>query len=94
MIATPDEWAELTLRLPCREAAAVCFSAKEAFHKAWFPATRRHLDFREVRVSVDGDRFEVSLAAPAVPSLGGRRSWQGNVRRTPQYVAAALRIPR
>jgi 4'-phosphopantetheinyl transferase EntD len=41
----------------------VVFSVKEAFYKAWFPLTRRWLDFLDVQVHLDPSRgrFQATL---------------------------------
>jgi 4'-phosphopantetheinyl transferase EntD len=43
------------------------FSAKESVYKAWFPLTRRWLDFSEASVTVDADAetFAARLLVPA-----------------------------
>ncbi len=59
----------------------VVFSAKEALFKAWFPATRRRLDFYHAEISLDPDRgrFRARLLIEEpvfrgrpVPHLDGR----------------------
>ena len=50
------------------------FSAKESVYKAWFPLTRKWLDFDETEVVIDpqGGRFTAQLLVPG-PVIGGRR---------------------
>lgn len=48
------------------------FSAKEAVYKAWFPLTRRWLDFREASVTLVPDgTFHARLLVPG-PTVAGR----------------------
>jgi 4'-phosphopantetheinyl transferase EntD len=48
----------------------VVFCAKEAVYKAWFPLTRRWLDFPDVSVTVHVDgTFHARLRVPAPPAL-------------------------
>lgn len=58
---------------------AVCwdrllFSAKESIYKAWFPLTKKWLDFAEAEVVIDprAGRFVAHLLVPG-PMIGGRR---------------------
>jgi 4'-phosphopantetheinyl transferase EntD len=49
----------------------ILFCAKEAVYKAWFPLTRRWLDFAEVSTSVDPDgTFAARLRVPS-PHVAG-----------------------
>ena len=63
--------------MSCARAGPTCawdrllFSAKEAVYKAWFPLTRRWLDFEEADVTIDPDgRFTARVLA-ADPSADG-----------------------
>lgn len=49
------------------------FSAKESVYKAWFPLTRRWLDFSQAELSIDPStrRFVATLLVPG-PMVGGR----------------------
>jgi 4'-phosphopantetheinyl transferase EntD len=48
------------------------FSAKESVYKAWFPLTRRWLDFLEARITIDpAGRFSARLLVPG-PVVAGR----------------------
>jgi 4'-phosphopantetheinyl transferase EntD len=50
----------------------ILFCAKEAVYKAWFPLTRRWLDFPDVSVTVHVDgTFHARLRVPAPPALDG-----------------------
>jgi 4'-phosphopantetheinyl transferase EntD len=58
----------------------VIFSAKESVFKAWFPLTRRWLDFTDAIVTLDpaAHQFSVSLLArPAIISGCALRSFRG-----------------
>ena len=70
------------------------FVAKEAFFKAYFPATRGLLDFQDVRVTVDPatDRFEARLMKPGSPSLRGVRSFVGRYATLGSHVVAGVWI--
>lgn len=55
------------------------FSAKESVFKAWYPLTKRELDFAKARVTFRaGGKFEASLLV-AVPAIAGRslNVWSG-----------------
>ncbi len=58
------------------DAAAVVFSAKEAFYKLYFSVTERFAWFDDVYVEVDWARrsFVASLVSDTLPRLPGRRS--------------------
>ena len=49
------------------------FSAKECVYKAWFPLTRRRLDFANAEVSIDCDdgKFSARLLVPGPMLAGG-----------------------
>ena len=95
LICRPDE-------TDCDETSGVVdltllrFVAKEAFFKAYFPAIRTFLDFRDVKVSVNPtrDRFEARLMKPNSPSLDGSRAFDGRVAAFGSHVAAAVWIAR
>lgn len=72
------------------------FSAKEAVYKAWFPLTRRWLDFADVEVSLDPARarFRAALLVPgpvvdgvALTELSGRWAVQDGI------VCTAIVVP-
>jgi 4'-phosphopantetheinyl transferase EntD len=49
----------------------ILFCAKEAVYKAWFPLTRRWLDFADVSTTVYPDgTFQASLSSPGQPVAG------------------------
>jgi 4'-phosphopantetheinyl transferase EntD len=51
--------------------ATLIFSAKESVYKAWFPPTRRWLEFADVELTIDPERgtFVARVSAPVPPSL-------------------------
>jgi 4'-phosphopantetheinyl transferase EntD len=71
-IARPDERVELAQLM--RAAPAVCwdrllFSAKESVYKAWFPLTRRWLDFEDVTLAFDPQRQAFNAELHVTPPL-------------------------
>jgi 4'-phosphopantetheinyl transferase EntD len=69
-ICTPRESAWLA-SLPPHERAAMAtliFSAKEAYYKCQYEYTRAWLDFHDVEVTIDGDRFTVGARGTAAPA--------------------------
>ena len=78
----PDEAVEL---------ATVYFSAREAFFKAQFPATRMLLDHLDVRLSRVGDAaVDIELCVP-VPGLGGPGSrFRGLYRLRGDHVLSSV----
>ena len=96
-IARPDEWPSIMRGAACgRVAAALCFSAKEAVYKAYFPSTAAYLDFHDVRVEVQWSRrtFTATLLSPDKPGLGGRRSWHGHFLVAERSLATAVFVHR
>ncbi|MFJ2901006.1 4'-phosphopantetheinyl transferase [Streptomyces sp. NPDC087212] len=68
-VALPSEAARLRRlaeRLPDLHADRLLFSAKESVYKAWFPLTRRWLDFSEADIDLVTD--------PGEPTRGGFRA--------------------
>jgi 4'-phosphopantetheinyl transferase EntD len=95
LICRPDE-------TNCNETAGgvdpalMRFVAKEAFFKAYFPATRNFLDFQDVKVSFDpaGHRFQAHLMRPDSRSLCGSRTFAGRFATLGSHVVAAVWIER
>jgi len=61
IVLLPEEQrmvAELTRRNPEIAWDRLIFSAKESVFKAWFPVTRRWLDFLECQISLEGQSFQ------------------------------------
>ncbi|MGH3366497.1 MAG: 4'-phosphopantetheinyl transferase superfamily protein [Nocardioidaceae bacterium] len=85
-ILNPDERLELTALAAVHADVhwdRIAFCAKEAAYKAWFPRTRRWLDFTDVRTTVRPDgTFIADVPTPDLPTaadgrrtlLAGRRS--------------------
>jgi 4'-phosphopantetheinyl transferase EntD len=74
-IALPEERDRLGVLGSCYRTVCwdrLLFSAKEAVYKAWFPLTRRWLDFHEAAItfSPHGGEFTASLLVPG-PLLNG-----------------------
>lgn len=96
VICTPRERAELAAR-PAAErrlAAALVFSAKEAFYKCQYTLTGSWLGFQDVEVDLHGAppgfRITVVADAPALPA----RSFEGRCAAGETIVAAAIAFPR
>jgi 4'-phosphopantetheinyl transferase EntD len=80
-VCTADEIARFAA-LPILEGAdwpKLCFSAKEAVYKSYYPLTRHALGFRDVELEFDpaGQRFVATLIRSDAPSAAGRRSFPG-----------------
>jgi 4'-phosphopantetheinyl transferase EntD len=75
-------------------AAAVIFSAKEAFFKCQFTLTRAWLEFRDVRMRLDhaAGAFTISLRSACGP-LGAAGPFRGSYAIRPGLVATAICIP-
>ena len=95
LICRPDE-TDLDETGGTVDATLLRFVAKEAFFKAYFPATRGFLDFQDVRVAVDpaSDRFEARLMEPSRPSLCGARAFVGRFAMLGSHVVAGVWIAR
>jgi 4'-phosphopantetheinyl transferase EntD len=62
---------ELTAPHPERHWDSILFCAKEAVYKAWFPLTRRWLDFGDVEVTLDpGGSFVARVGVPQPHAAG------------------------
>ena len=72
------------------------FVSKEAFFKAYYPATRAFLEFHDVRVEIDPKHgiFEARLMDPNKPALGEARAFVGRFECFGSHLAAALWIKR
>ena len=74
-IARPDEWPSIMRGAACgRVAAALCFSAKEAVYKAYFPSTAAYLDFHDVRARGAVVAPHLYRDPPAPGQAGPRRT--------------------
>ena len=69
-----DRVAGLLRAYPATRWDRMLFSAKESVYKAWFPLTRRWLDFTEADVVIDPDRgtFSARLLVPGPELPSGR----------------------
>lgn len=80
VISLPQERPRLTALAARRPAVCwprLLFSAKESVYKAWFPLTRRWLDFEEADITLrddgpDGGTFHARLLVPG-PEVDGTR---------------------
>lgn len=96
-VATAAERAEIAAAAATDvDPALVCFVAKEAFYKAYFPATRSLLGFEDVRITVDwpAGRVRSVLIAADRPALAGRREAEGSIGVVAGHVCAVFRIAR
>jgi 4'-phosphopantetheinyl transferase EntD len=96
-LVRPDEWAAMSRGAPAdADAATLCFSAKEAVYKAYFPRTRAFLEFGDLRLEVDWSSasFAAALVAGEKPSLAGRRRFEGRFARIRAHLATAVWVLR
>ena len=94
-VSSPDEWKRLSRgQTPQIDAGTLCFSAKEAVYKAYFPAAQAFLEFTDVHLQVDWESgtFAASLSADEKPSVAGRRLFEGRFAQVDGYIAAAVWI--
>jgi len=94
-VAECDEWDRLNSGVCAPlDIGTLCFSAKEAFFKAYFPVTKAFLDFSDVRLDLDWTRHEflASLVGNHKPSLYGQRQFTGRFALTAVYVVTAVWI--
>lgn len=73
------------------------FSAKESLYKAWFPVTRRWLNFEDVRITFDydGDGFEADVLVWASSGAGELcRQVRGRWMVSDGLLATAVTVPR
>lgn len=103
MVSLPEERDRLARQAADGEAAAVhadrlLFSAKEAVFKAWYPLTRRELDFTEAWITFSNTTartgtFDARLLV-AGPELGGNRlgGFKGRWRAGQGLVLTAITV--
>jgi 4'-phosphopantetheinyl transferase EntD len=94
-IASPAERAALhAAPVGAEDAATLCFSAKEAVFKAYFPRMRTFLEFHDAELAFDWDagRFTATLATARVPALDGAGRIAGRFVLLPGYAATAIWI--
>ena len=94
-VAEQNEWERLNDgSCGAIDVGTLCFSAKEAFFKAYFPVTEAFLDFSDVRLDVDWTRqvFVASIVGDHKPSLCGQRHFAGRFALTSAYIVTAVWI--
>ncbi|RKN09833.1 4'-phosphopantetheinyl transferase family protein [Streptomyces radicis] len=98
-IALPAERAALPRLNAARPGVSwdrLLFSAKESVYKAWFPLTRKWLDFEEARIDIDpeGGTFTATLLVPG-PVVGGVRlpAFSGRFLAERGLVVTAIAVP-
>jgi len=98
-IALPDEQARLADLAAAHPDIAwdrLLFSAKESVYKAWFPLTRRWLDFLEADVTIEADagRFTARLRVPG-PEVGDvpLAGFDGRWRIVDGLILTAIAVP-
>lgn len=77
------------------EGLGIVFSVKEAFYKAWHPATGAELGFLDVETELDpgAGRFLARLVHAELPAACGLRQAEGRFVVTQEHVAAGLVLP-
>lgn len=75
--------------------AKLLFVIKEAFFKAYFPATGAFLEFENVLTTIDmyNQSFHAELAEPSKPSLAGRRALWGRFGQGCGHLVAVVAMP-
>ena len=87
---------ERGLEVPGVDAAKLVFVIKEAFYKAYYPATLQFLDFPDARVSLGAEAgtFAVALTDPAHPGVAGRREIAGRWGHAQGHLLAVAALRR
>ncbi|GAA2908671.1 putative 4'-phosphopantetheinyl transferase [Actinoplanes cyaneus] len=90
-IALPEEHVTIKALGPGVPADRILFSAKESVYKAWFPLTRRFLQFHEARIELDpnGVFTATLLADPPLPVT----EFQGRWRYRSGLVVTGIVVP-
>lgn len=94
-VCSREEWNAISSRQPPDiDAVALCFSAKEAVYKAYFPAARVFLEFTDVYLKVEWacKAFTARLVASDKPDVNGRRVFEGRFARVGNHIATAVWI--
>lgn len=93
MVCTPRELEDYSRTAPPDGVCwgTLCFSAKEAFYKAYHPVGRSFLDFLDVRVrfqrSADhSGAFRVEAVSARTPLAASFAAFQGRWVATPQWL--------
>src|SRR5579875_1092094 len=95
LVCNPAERRRAAALRPHGPWSTVVFSAKESLYKAWFPLTRRWLDFHQVEVEIDPVRGDLvaRLERSAQAVLGAADGHvHGRFRVEGGYVATAVAI--
>jgi 4'-phosphopantetheinyl transferase EntD len=97
-IALPQEMAHLErLRGVQRDVHwdRLLFSAKESVYKAWFPLTRRWLDFQDavIEMSPSTGRFEARLLVTAKPGGRALAGFSGRFLAAGNLLITAIAVP-
>lgn len=90
--AEQEHLATLSSVSPHRHWDRILFSAKESLYKAWFPLTRRWLDFLDAEVILEPTgHFAASPLVPAPSTF--RPSTTGRWQVAHAFITTALSVP-
>ncbi len=80
--------------MPGVDVAKLVFVIKEAFYKAYYPATLQFLDFPDARVELSPDRhaFAVNLTDPGHPSIEDKQRTAGRWSMARSHIIAIGRV--
>jgi 4'-phosphopantetheinyl transferase EntD len=94
-IALPEERAAIRRLGPGVPWDRLLFSAKESVYKAWFPLTRRFLEFHQARIELDPDGgFTATLlVAPPSTVTGPLTGFTGRWIHRDGLVITAIAVP-
>ncbi len=94
-IALPEEQAAIRRLGPGIPWDRLLFSAKESVYKAWFPLTRRFLEFHEARVDLDpaGGFTATLLVESPITAAGPLTGFTGRWVRHDGLVITAIAVP-
>ncbi|MEO6700867.1 MAG: 4'-phosphopantetheinyl transferase superfamily protein [Jatrophihabitantaceae bacterium] len=98
LVALPaerDQLAELSGSRPRSHWDRLLFSMKESVYKAWFPLTRRWLDFQQAQLQIDpiGQRFQARLLVTGPQVHGAELSvFEGRYLIQDGFVLSAIVI--
>lgn len=81
--------------LPGDHWETLVFSAKEAIYKAWYPLTRRWLDYRDAELTIDPDRgcFTARILLPLEPDVFPWDPLHGRFAISAERVFTAVTVP-
>jgi 4'-phosphopantetheinyl transferase EntD len=94
-IALPEERAAIRRLGPGVPWDRLLFSAKESVYKAWFPLTRRFLEFHQARIELDpaGGFTATLLVAPPSTVTGPLTGFTGRWVHRDGLVITAIAVP-